>query len=53
MTEKNIMEKNSRAQSKREAKRNETVKFGFVTSKLVSITRIRKKGEINFHGGTV
>lgn len=43
-------EENSKAQSKQEAKRNETVKFGFVTSKLVSITGIRKKGEINFHG---
>lgn len=43
---------NSIAQSKQGAKENEKVKFRFVISTLISITRIRKEGEINFQRET-
>jgi len=44
------MKKNPIAQNKQEAKGNEKVKFCFIISELISINRIRKKVEINFHG---
>lgn len=48
--EKKVMKENPIAQNKWEAKGNEKVKFCFIISELISLNRVRKKEEINFHG---